>query len=99
MLISFDANSSDNELASLINSPNLSTFSIVSVNSEVSTVMFILISLILSTSLFSRLHPLIKIQRLGKRYFYCYLFSVALGRSRSEEHTSELQSRGHLVCR
>src|SRR6266508_5115494 len=22
-----------------------------------------------------------------------------LGRSRSEEHTSELQSRGHLVCR
>src|SRR5207253_8441071 len=23
----------------------------------------------------------------------------ALGRNRSEEHTSELQSRGHLVCR
>src|SRR5690625_6056409 len=37
---------------------------------------------------------------------FCYLFSV-LGRiystlnisKRSEEHTSELQSRGHLVCR
>src|SRR5437870_11491030 len=24
---------------------------------------------------------------------------LALGRVRSEEHTSELQSRGHLVCR
>src|SRR5439155_14507609 len=24
---------------------------------------------------------------------------VLLGRKRSEEHTSELQSRGHLVCR
>src|SRR5437870_8910776 len=27
-----------------------------------------------------------------------YLF-MALGETRSEEHTSELQSRGHLVCR
>src|SRR5690625_6241504 len=26
-------------------------------------------------------------------------FSVATTRLRSEEHTSELQSRGHLVCR
>src|SRR5439155_16653746 len=26
-------------------------------------------------------------------------FEVRLWRSRSEEHTSELQSRGHLVCR
>src|SRR5439155_12105176 len=25
--------------------------------------------------------------------------SLVFGRSRSEEHTSELQSRGHLVCR
>src|SRR5439155_23665888 len=25
--------------------------------------------------------------------------NVALGHERSEEHTSELQSRGHLVCR
>src|SRR5207253_4853463 len=27
------------------------------------------------------------------------LFGVTLGSLRSEEHTSELQSRGHLVCR
>src|SRR5439155_5539862 len=27
------------------------------------------------------------------------LFRLAEQRSRSEEHTSELQSRGHLVCR
>src|SRR6266508_5694621 len=26
-------------------------------------------------------------------------FAAAVTRSRSEEHTSELQSRGHLVCR
>src|SRR6266702_4137515 len=33
---------------------------------------------------------------LGSIYFIFALFSV---RKRSEEHTSELQSRGHLVCR
>src|SRR5437870_5903217 len=27
------------------------------------------------------------------------LYHFAAGRKRSEEHTSELQSRGHLVCR
>src|SRR5690625_5855652 len=27
------------------------------------------------------------------------IFEVGLPRERSEEHTSELQSRGHLVCR
>src|SRR5690625_6742818 len=31
--------------------------------------------------------------------FQIGLLSPLLGRERSEEHTSELQSRGHLVCR
>src|SRR5690625_5054465 len=30
---------------------------------------------------------------------FIFLFSIAIGQGRSEEHTSELQSRGHLVCR
>src|SRR5690625_5578217 len=29
----------------------------------------------------------------------CFLVTVVYSASRSEEHTSELQSRGHLVCR
>src|SRR5207253_10031555 len=31
--------------------------------------------------------------------FFCYPFFVRDSWLRSEEHTSELQSRGHLVCR
>src|SRR5207253_2960086 len=31
--------------------------------------------------------------------FRSYLGSILLAQVRSEEHTSELQSRGHLVCR
>src|SRR5439155_24619995 len=31
--------------------------------------------------------------------FLLYGLSMMYGRKRSEEHTSELQSRGHLVCR
>src|SRR5690625_6241841 len=30
---------------------------------------------------------------------FVFLFQLVTGKSRSEEHTSELQSRGHLVCR
>src|SRR5207253_10061758 len=30
---------------------------------------------------------------------HCWRWSASSGSSRSEEHTSELQSRGHLVCR
>src|SRR5690625_6193283 len=34
------------------------------------------------------------------RFFNCMVFSVMVPvLSRSEEHTSELQSRGHLLCR
>src|SRR5690625_6215364 len=39
---------------------------------------------------------------LGKGYSWPYLLSAPFWESiygRSEEHTSELQSRGHLVCR
>src|SRR5437870_8121852 len=41
-------------------------------------------------------HPLSHGSRLRGRYLRCALSSFA---ARSEEHTSELQSRGHLVCR
>src|SRR5437870_8661647 len=41
--------------------------------------------------------------RITDRDCYCKLFKLQdtriLGETRSEEHTSELQSRGHLVCR
>src|SRR5690625_6762420 len=33
------------------------------------------------------------------RVFLTQLYDKDLSRRRSEEHTSELQSRGHLVCR
>src|SRR5690625_6922708 len=33
------------------------------------------------------------------RFTYCSLASTGRDIKRSEEHTSELQSRGHLVCR
>src|SRR5690625_6653787 len=33
------------------------------------------------------------------RAVWLYARSMGKGRVRSEEHTSELQSRGHLVCR
>src|SRR5690625_6038914 len=36
---------------------------------------------------------------LAEQVFVDIAFYVALGERRSEEHTSELQSRGHLVCR
>src|SRR5690625_5525364 len=39
--------------------------------------------------------PVAKIQWSGTALFE----RVAAGANRSEEHTSELQSRGHLVCR
>src|SRR2546422_2522746 len=32
-------------------------------------------------------------------YITCFVFWVGIAHSRSEEHTSELQSRLHLVCR
>src|SRR5690625_7042013 len=35
---------------------------------------------------------------LGKYYYHLLKYSEE-GKKRSEEHTSELQSRGHLVCR
>src|SRR5437870_7749278 len=34
----------------------------------------------------------------GKLALQCQRVSAAAMKSRSEEHTSELQSRGHLVC-
>src|SRR5690625_6636552 len=39
--------------------------------------------------------------RLGRRVLACILTGLRLPseQDRSEEHTSELQSRGHLVCR
>src|SRR5437870_11259704 len=39
------------------------------------------------------------IQRLMILIWSTSAFPTILGGSRSEEHTSELQSRGHLVCR
>src|SRR5439155_10785590 len=36
---------------------------------------------------------------LGTGRFSIHLYARTAGRKRSEEHTSELQSRGHLVCR
>src|SRR5690625_75845 len=33
------------------------------------------------------------------RHLHGKILPVKIGRDRSEEHTSELQSRGHLVCR
>src|SRR5690625_6237988 len=38
------------------------------------------------------------VQYNGLSHIYATVFDTALN-SRSEEHTSELQSRGHLVCR
>src|SRR5690625_6437332 len=40
-------------------------------------------------------------RRLGRGYPTMLLLAIAYGliEERSEEHTSELQSRGHLVCR
>src|SRR5690625_5482438 len=32
-------------------------------------------------------------------WFLVFLLGAIFGKVRSEEHTSELQSRGHLVCR
>src|SRR5437870_9395035 len=54
---------------------------------------------------FFRLSPLAAIARLRSRSFSNILIfseklsEASLFRIRSEEHTSELQSRGHLVCR
>src|SRR5439155_25161324 len=39
------------------------------------------------------------IAKRGKENIVREIFFAALGDDRSEEHTSELQSRGHLVCR
>src|SRR5207253_11211575 len=41
--------------------------------------------------------PLATVTGLG--HLTCFNFCACRGKSRSEEHTSELQSRGHLVCR
>src|SRR5437870_7124193 len=35
----------------------------------------------------------------SSRYFPVMIAGMEYGSTRSEEHTSELQSRGHLVCR
>src|SRR5690625_5986508 len=35
----------------------------------------------------------------GRRSFDVFYWTYNIGLVRSEEHTSELQSRGHLVCR
>src|SRR5439155_15840583 len=43
---------------------------------------------------YTQLHPL-----LGSKEGIAHLAMALLGSGRSEEHTSELQSRGHLVCR
>src|SRR5690625_1224331 len=40
-----------------------------------------------------------KVQDEAGHGLYLYSAAETLGTSRSEEHTSELQSRGHLVCR
>src|SRR5439155_25522948 len=54
---------------------------------------------------FCRFEPLTRNldERLALRYhghqFRVYNPEIGDGRGRSEEHTSELQSRGHLVCR
>src|SRR5437870_7296170 len=37
--------------------------------------------------------------RTSRYRFVNFLTALGVRRSRSEEHTSELQSRGHLVCR
>src|SRR5207253_6716847 len=42
--------------------------------------------------------PLIKFQ-VWRHKFVEHLTAIEAARWRSEEHTSELQSRGHLVCR
>src|SRR5690625_4051799 len=45
-------------------------------------------------------HPLPAVEELRRRgYPEPVLHAILAHRSRSEEHTSELQSRGHLVCR
>src|SRR5690625_5699000 len=47
-------------------------------------------------SIYERLR---RICRQRSRLFLERYASIRLGMKRSEEHTSELQSRGHLVCR
>src|SRR5690625_5813123 len=38
--------------------------------------------------------------KIGEKLFgFSLQYAIKMGASRSEEHTSELQSRGHLVCR
>src|SRR5690625_5384824 len=39
------------------------------------------------------------VYREGERMMVCLLVALVVIHLRSEEHTSELQSRGHLVCR
>src|SRR5690625_5672361 len=43
--------------------------------------------------------PILHQPALGQRALGPVRCGVLLGQGRSEEHTSELQSRGHLVCR
>src|SRR5690625_6678606 len=50
---------------------------------------------IVHSSAFRRLQAKTQVLGLGDSDFY----RTRLTHSRSEEHTSELQSRGHLVCR
>src|SRR6266498_5958522 len=45
------------------------------------------------------LHDALPIRRPCRAYDPCSLAAEAQGHRRSEEHTSELQSRPHLVCR
>src|SRR5882757_10451541 len=43
--------------------------------------------------------PAVKALRKSRRIIPCQLVMPALSQARSEEHTSELQSRQYLVCR
>src|SRR5690625_6067465 len=43
--------------------------------------------------------PLVRLQRLRIKYKEAVTFQQLPRKHRSEEHTSELQSRGQLVCR
>src|SRR5690625_7116241 len=53
----------------------------------------------LTSAIFIGIHGYIRFSTFPKLLYTLFTFLLSCALGRSEEHTSELQSRGHLVCR